>query len=75
MFEILSNQFELQYNEMIKSLQVHKLVRQENESAEQWIDRPRISVTECNYNVIDRQSKQQFIHDLNDNGMMVEIIS
>ena len=30
--------------------------------------------TECNYNDIDRQLKEQSIHSLNDNGM-VEIIS
>ena len=34
----------------------------------------KISATECNYNDINRQLKEQFIHGLN-NGIMVEIIS
>ena len=35
--------------------------------------RLRISVTECNYKDIDRQLKEQFIHGLNNNCMMVKI--
>ena len=34
-----------------------------------------MSATECNYNDIDRELKVQFIQSLNDNCMMVEIIS
>ena len=34
----------------------------------------RIAASECNYKEIDRQLKEQFIHILNDNDMMVEII-
>ena len=36
--------------------------------------RLRILATECNYKDIDRQLKEQFIHGLNNSGMMVEII-
>ena len=36
--------------------------------------RLRIAAIECSYKEIDRQLKEQFIHRLNDNGMMVEII-
>ena len=50
-------------------------IRQENESDEQWMDRLRIAAYECNYNDIDRQLHEQFTHHLNDNGIMVEIIS
>ena len=60
---------------MINSLQFHKLVRQQNESAEEWISRLRISATECNCNDVYQHFKEQFIHDLNDNDMMDEIIS
>ena len=72
-FETLSKKFKMQYNETIKLLQFHKLFRQHNENAEEWIGRLIISVTECNYNNIDRQLKEQFIHGLNHNCMMVEI--
>ena len=56
---------------MIKSVQFHKLVRQQNESTEKRMGRLRISATECSYNDIDGQLKEQYIHGLNDNGMMV----
>ena len=34
----------------------------------------RLRIAECNFKEIDRQLKEQFIHKLNDNDMMVEII-
>ena len=74
LFGILSNRFKPWYNEMIKSLQFHKLVRQQNESPEEWMGTVKISGTECNYNDLDRQLKQQFICALNDNNIMIEII-
>ena len=36
--------------------------------------RLRLATEEGNYKVIDRQLKEQFIHGLNDNDMLVEII-
>ena len=36
--------------------------------------RLRITVIECNYKVIDRQLKEQYIHGLNDNKMLIEIL-
>ena len=36
--------------------------------------RLKISATEYNYNDIDRHLKEQLIHVLDDNGIMVEII-
>ena len=47
---------------MIKSLKFYILVKQQNESVEKWMGRLRISATRCNYNDIDRQLKEQFIH-------------
>ena len=38
------------------------------------MSRLRIAAIECNYKEIDRQLKEQFIHRLNDNDMMVDII-
>ena len=34
----------------------------------------RLEAIECNYKETDRQLKEQFIHGLNDNDMLVEII-
>ena len=39
LFETLTNKFRLQFNETIKSLQFHKLSRQDRESAEECIGR------------------------------------
>ena len=75
LFDTISNRFKQQYNEMIKLLQFCKLVRQQDKTTEEWMDRLRILATECNYHDIDRYLKEQFIHNLNDNSMMVEIIS
>ena len=36
--------------------------------------RLRIATAECNYKKIDRQLKEQFIHGLNDDDMIIEII-
>ena len=33
-----------------------------------------MAAVECNYKEIDRQLKEQFIHGLNDNDMLTEII-
>ena len=74
LFKILTNKFRLQFNETIISLQFCKLSRQDGENAEEWIGRLRLSTIECNYKEIDRQIKEQFIHGLNDNDMLGEII-
>ena len=38
LFDTLNRKFRPQYNETIKSLQLCKLIRQSNESVEEWID-------------------------------------
>ena len=68
LFETLSNNFKPQYNETMK------LVRQHKENAEEWMGRCGLAAVEGNYVEIVRQSGEQFIHRLNDNDMMVEII-
>ena len=65
--------FKLQYNDTIKSLQFQNQVRQQNESAEQWMGRNRTEDVECNYKAVDRQLKEQFMHALNDSEMLAEI--
>ena len=41
---------------------------------EEWMGRLQISGLECNYQELDRQLKEQFIHSLNDTEMLGEII-
>ena len=63
-----------QYKETIKSLQFCKLVRQMNENPEEWMGRLWLAAVECTYKEIDRQLKEYFIHRLNGNEMLAEII-
>ena len=74
LFKTNSNRFIPQYNDTIKSIKFQKTVRQHNKNAQHWMGRLRIAAIECNYKEIDRQWKEQYIHGLNDNDMMVEII-
>ena len=62
--------FRPQFNEMIESLKYRKLCRTDNESAEEWIGRLRIMTVECNYQELDKQLKEQFIHGMNDKDML-----
>ena len=63
-----------QHNKTIKSLQFRKLCRYEDENVEEWMGRLHIAAVECNYQEVDRQLKEQFIHGLNDQSMLEEII-
>ena len=36
--------------------------------------RPHVAAVECNYQEVDRQLKEQFIHGLNNKYMLEEII-
>ena len=36
--------------------------------------RLKLTLIECNYREVDRQLKEQFIHRLNNNDMLTEII-
>ena len=71
---MLAAKFKPQYNETVKSLQFRKLYRLENESADEWMGRLWVVVAECNFRELDRQLKEQFIHGLNDQLMLDEII-
>ena len=46
---MLNISFKLQYNETIKSLQFHKLMRQTNGNTEEWSGRIRVASIEFNY--------------------------
>ena len=73
-FSSLSNKFKPQYNETIKSLQFRKLYRYDDGNVEEWMGRMHIAAVECNYQEVDRQLKEQFIHGLNDKYMLEGII-
>ena len=55
-------------------LQFHTLVRQHNESVEEWMGRLRTAAMELKYKEVNKQLKEQFIHGLNDQNMLTEII-
>ena len=75
LFETLSNKFKTHYNETIKSLQYRKLYRYNEENVEEWMGRLHIAAVECNYQEMDRQLKEQFIHGLNNKYILEEIIN
>ena len=70
LFKTPNRKFKLQYNETIKSLQFLILVRQHNESMEEWRGRLRTAAMECNYKEVDRKLKEKFIHGLTDSEML-----
>ena len=72
LFETLTNIFKPQYNETIKSLQFRKLYRYYDENVEELMG--WVAAVECNYQQVNRQLKEQFIHGLNDKCMLEEII-
>ena len=74
MCETLKNKCKPQYNETIKSLLFRKLCRYDDENVEEWMGRLHVAAVECNYQEVNRQLKEQFIYDLNDKGMLEEII-
>ena len=74
LFETLSNKFKPQYHEMIKSIQFRKLYWHNEQNVEEWMGRLHIVAVECNYQEVDRQLKEQFIHSLNNKHMLEEII-
>ena len=74
LFRMINKKFKLQYNETIKSLKFHNLVRHHKEIMDKWRGRLRTAAMECNYKEVDRQLKEQFIHGLNESEMLTEII-
>ena len=54
-------------------LQFRKLCKYADENVEEWIGRLWVEAVECNYQEVDRQLKEQFIHVLNDKSMLEEI--
>ena len=74
LFDMLATKFRPQHNQTIKSLQFRQLHRIEGEGVDEWIGRLHMVAVECGYKEIDRQLKEQFIHGLNNKGMLGEVI-
>ena len=64
LFNMLTSKFRPQFNKTIKSLQFRKLCRNDGENVEEWMGRLGVTTIECNYQEVDRQLKEQFIHRL-----------
>ena len=74
LFDMLATKFRPQYNQTIKLLQFRQLHRTEGEGVDEWMGRLHMVEAECGYKEIDRQLTEQFIHSLNDKGMLGKII-
>ena len=74
LFNALAAKFKPQLHEPIKSLQFRKLYRFKGERAEEWMGRLHVVAAECSYREVDQQLKEQFIHGLNDETMLDEVI-
>ena len=70
LFEVLKSQHE----ETIFSLQHCNLITDQNENAEEWIGHFRIIGNERCYKEKDSRLKEPFIHGINDDDIMTEII-
>ena len=75
LFNMLSSNFRPQLNETIKLLQFRKVCRNDGENVEESLGKLRVTAIECNYQEVDRQLKEQFIHGLNDKNMLEDIIN
>ena len=74
LFDMLATKCRPQNNQTIKSLQFRQLHRIEGEGVDEWMGRLHVVTGEWGYKEIDRQLKEQFIHSLNDKGMLGKII-
>ena len=72
--DTLATTFTPQYSRTIKSLQFKQLHRIEGKGIDELTGRLHVMAVECGYREIDRQLKEQFIHGLNDKGMLDKII-
>ena len=74
LYKTLSNKFKHQYNETIKSFQFRMLYKYDDKNVQEWMVRQHVAAVECNYQEVDRQLKEHFIHGLNNKYMLEEII-
>ena len=72
--DTLATKFRPQDNQTIKFLQFRQLQRSGGESIDEWMGRLHMAVAESGYREIDRQLKEQFIHSLDNKGMLDKII-
>ena len=66
--------FKLQCDKTILLLQYHKLTREQNENAEEWMDHLRLKVNVCAYKERGKRLKEQFKNSTSYEEMMTEII-
>ena len=66
LYNMLTSKFRPQFNETIKSMQFRKFCRNDGGNVEEWLERLRVTPIGCNYQEVDRQLKELFIHGLND---------
>ena len=66
----------LNYNVMIQLYysNLESLHRYNDENVEEWMGRLQVAAVECNYQEVNRQLKELFIHGLNGKCMLEEII-
>ena len=74
LFETLRKTFKPQFSETIKLLQFHKLAHCFNGCVEEWMAMLKTAVVACKYKAVHRLLKEQFIHALNDDKMLAEVI-
>ena len=74
LYNMLTSKLRPQFNETFKSMQFRKFHRNDGENVEEWMERLRVTPIVCNYQEVDRQLKEQFIHGLNYKNMLEEII-
>ena len=73
LFAVSCSKVKPQNNRIIISPQYFKLNRKNNESAQEWMGRPRTKAAECQYNDYDRLLTEQLISRLEGDGMIDEI--
>ena len=74
LYNMLTSKFRPQFSETIKSMQFRKICRNDGKNVEEWLERLTVTPIGCNYQEVDTQLKEQFIHGFNDKNMLEEII-
>ena len=74
-FLILSNKFKPCVNRIVLTLQFHKLKTECHESVQEWMDKWQTKEAKCGLKEYDRELMEQFIHGLDNEGIIHEILS
>ena len=73
-FEVSSDNLKSQHYDTIMLLQCCKLKTEQNENIEEWMGHLRIKAVECDCKEKDTMLKEQFIHSINYNDILTEIL-